>query len=265
MKKKAMDDPLQGLFASFKDEKDRQFIEEAIRIQREAENEGIQLRLLGSLAFRLQCPKNAAHFEALDRRITDIDFAASTRNRDELITFFRQQGYVVDENTLYLGGGFRYIFEHPRDKTHIDIFFDRLEMCHTVTFQDRLGIDDRTISLADLLLEKMQIVEISRKDFKDTAILLLEHDVGQDDRAIDMKYICRIMSHDWGFFHTFSTNLGKLRTVVGQFDTFDEREKEIIRRRIDAILEGINNSEKSLKWKARAKIGTRIRWYRQVD
>jgi hypothetical protein len=264
-KKRAMDDQLQALFASFKNERDRQFIEEAMRIQREAEREGIQLRLLGSLAFRLQCPKNAAHFEALDRRITDIDFAASTRHRDQLLTFFRQQGYVIDENTLYLGGGFRYIFEHPRDKTHIDVFFDQLEMCHTVVFRDRLGIDNRTISLADLLLEKMQIVEISRKDFKDTAILLLEHGVGQDDRTIDMGYIGRIMSQDWGFFHTFSTNLGKLKAAVGQFDTFDEREKEIVRRRIDGILEQINGSEKSLKWKARAKIGTRIRWYRQVD
>ena len=260
-----MDDKLQALFASFRNEKDREFIEEAMRIQSEAEKESIRLRLLGSLAFRLQCPRNAAHFEALERRITDIDFAASTSNREKLLDFFKQQGYLVDENALYIGGGYRYIFENPQNKKHIDVFFDQLEMCHTVIFKDRLKIDNRTISLADLLLEKMQIVEISRKDFKDTAILLLEHGIGQDDRTINMEYIGNIMSNDWGFFHTFSTNLSKLKDALIQFDSFNEKEREIIRQRIEEILERVNSSEKSLRWKARAKIGTKIRWYRQVD
>ena len=260
-----MDDKLQALFASFRNEKDREFIEEAMRIQSEAEKESIRLRLLGSLAFRLQCPRNAAHFEALERRITDIDFAASTSNREKLLDFFKQQGYVVDENALYIGGGYRYIFENPQNKKHIDVFFDQLEMCHTVIFKDRLKIDNRTISLADLLLEKMQIAEISTKDFKDTAILLLEHGIGQDDRTINMEYIGNIMSNDWGFFHTFSTNLSKLKDALIQFDSFNEKEREIIRQRIEEILERVNSSEKSLRWKARAKIGTKIRWYRQVN
>jgi hypothetical protein len=260
-----MNDKFQVLFDSFKNEKDREYIEEAIRIQTEAEKEGLRLRLLGALAFRYQCPRNTAHFEALERRITDIDFAASTSHRDRLLAFFKKQGYVVDENTLVIGGGYRYIFENAQKQKHIDVFFDQLEMCHTVLFKDRLNIDSCTISLADLLLEKMQIVEISRKDFKDTAILLLEHGIGQDDTTINMGYIGKIMSNDWGFFHTFTTNLNKLKEALAQFDNFNEKEKEIIRQRIDEILERVNSSEKSLRWKARAKIGTKMKWYRQVD
>jgi hypothetical protein len=265
IRKRAMEETLQDLFASFKNDKDREFIEEAMRIQNDAEKEGIRLRLLGSLAFRLQCPRNAVHFEALERRITDIDFAASTPNRDKLITFFQERGYAIDENTLYIGGGYRYIFENIQNRKHIDIFFDQLEMCHTIVFKDRLDIDKRTISLADLLLEKMQIVEISRKDFKDTAILLLEHEIGQDDRTINMEYICHIMREDWGFFHTFSTNLAKLMDILTQYDSFDENEKTVMQQKIEAILAQINAADKSLRWKARAKIGTKIRWYRQVD
>ena len=260
-----MNEKFQVLFESFKNEKDREYIEEAIRIQTEAEKEGLHLRLLGALAFRYQCPQNAAHFEALERRITDIDFAASTSHRERLLTFFKKQQYEVDENALVIGGGFRYIFENPRKQKHIDIFFDQLEMCHTVYFKDRLNIDPCTISLADLLLEKMQIVEISRKDFKDTAILLLEHENGRDDSMINMEYIGKIMSNDWGFYHTFTTNLGKLKDALDEFDTFDGKEKEIILERIDKILEWVNRLEKSLKWKARARIGIRMRWYRQVD
>jgi hypothetical protein len=260
-----MNNRFQVLFDSFKNEKDRDYIEEAIRIQVEAEKEGLRLRLLGALAFRYQCPKNSSHFEALERRITDIDFAASTRKRDQMLDFFKKQGYRVDEDALVIGGGYRYIFENPRKQKHIDVFFDQLEMCHTVLFKGRLDIDSCTISLADLLLEKMQIVEISRKDFKDTAILLLEHEIGQDETTINMGYIERIMSNDWGFFHTFTTNLGKLKDALAQFDNFDGKEKEIILQRIDEILARVNNSEKSLKWKARARIGTKMRWYRQVD
>ena len=172
---------------------------------------------------------------------------------------------MVDENALVIGGGYRYIFENPQKQKHIDVFFDQLEMCHTVLFKDRLNIDRCTISLADLLLEKMQIVEISRKDLKDTAILLLEHEIGQNDATINMAYIVKIMSDDWGFFHTFTTNLSKLKDAIAQFDSFDEREEEIIRQRIDGILERVRSSEKGLKWKLRARIGTRLRWYRQVD
>jgi hypothetical protein len=260
-----MDNKYQVLFDSFKNEKDREYIEEAIRVQGEAEKEGLHLRLLGALAFRTQCPANARHFEALERRITDIDFAASTRHRDRLLNFFKKQGYLVDENALVIGGGYRYIFENPLKHKHIDIFFDQLEMCHTVVFKDRLDIDPCTISLADLLLEKMQIVEISRKDFKDTAILLLEHETGRDDSSINMNYIGKIMSNDWGFFHTFTTNLAKLKDAIAQMENFSPPEKEIIRNRVDEILNLVNGSEKSLRWKARAKIGTKLKWYRQVD
>jgi len=260
-----MNDKLLGLFDSFNNSKDREFIEEAIRIQDEAEKEGIHLRLLGALAFRYQCSENRDQFEALKRRITDIDFAASTGHREELLSFFKRQGYLVDENTLIIGGGYRYIFENPQKQKHIDIFFDQLEMCHTIFFKERLGIDSRTITLADLLLEKMQIINISQKDFKDTAILLLEHDIGRDDTRINMEYIDSIMSKDWGFFHTFTTNLNKLDDTLAQFESFDDSQKGIIHLRINEIVKGVNSSEKSLKWKARAKIGTKVRWYRQVE
>jgi len=260
-----MNDKFQVLFESFKNDKDREYIEEAIRIQNEAEKEGLRLRLLGALAFRYQCPTNIAHFEGLERRITDIDFAVSTSHRERLLAFFKQQGYIVDENALIIGGGYRYIFENPQKQKHIDIFFDQLEMCHTIYLKDRLTIDPRTVSLADLLLEKMQIVKISPKDFKDTAILLLEHEIGKDDSTINIDYIGNIMSNDWGFFNTFTTNLSKLRDNLTQFASFDGMEKETIHQRIDEIIKWVNSSEKSFKWKARAKIGTKIRWYRQVD
>lgn len=260
-----MDDRFEGIIATFENEEDREFIKEALRIQQDAEQEGITLRLLGSLAFRIQCPENSRHFEALERRITDIDFAASTKDRERLFGFFKSRGYVIDEDTLYAGAGFRYIFENPEKKKHVDVFFEHLEMCHTIVFKDRMNIDRWTISLADLLLEKMQIVKISMKDLKDTAILLLENEIGEDDRTINIEYISKIMSNDWGFYHTFTTNLRKLTDVLAQFNSLDDKERNLINQRIEKILGKAENSKKSLKWKARATIGTRMKWYREVD
>jgi len=111
----------------------------------------------------------------------------------------------------------------------------------------------------------MQIININQKDYKDTAILLLEHEIGANDSKINMNYIAKIMSDDWGFFHTFTTNLNNLRESIFQFYSFDEEQRRIIHTKIDEIIKLVSNSEKSLKWKARAKIGTRIRWYKQVD
>ncbi len=95
-----------------------------------------------------------------------------------------------------IGGGYRYIFENPRKQKHIDVFFDQLEMCHTVLFKDRLDIDSCTISLADLLLEKMQIVEISRKDLRIRPSSCWNTKSGRMISKINMEYIGRIMSND---------------------------------------------------------------------
>src|SRR5947209_11073668 len=39
-----------------------------------------------------------------------------------------------------------------------------MQMCHTIDFRSRLNIDKRTVSLADLMLTKLQIVEVNEKD-----------------------------------------------------------------------------------------------------
>ena len=58
-------------------------------------------------------------------------------------------------------------------------------MCHRIEFGDRLGKSRPTLPVADLLLSKLQIVKINRKDVLDALILLAEHPLGQDDGAPD--------------------------------------------------------------------------------
>ncbi|MCP4328596.1 MAG: hypothetical protein GY791_09200 [Alphaproteobacteria bacterium] len=244
-----------------------EFVDEALRLVRDAEERGIQLRILGSIAYRLQCPKNLHLFDDMARVLTDVDFGAMKRQNNDIRQFMISQGYQPDEGVYVASEGSRHIYLHPETKLNVDVFADELYFCHCVPFRGRLGIDTPTISTTDLLLEKMQIVEINLKDFKDTLVLMLEHPLGSaadSNKHIDADYVVDIMSKDWGFYYTFTTNLRRVPDYIPEFPAITEDEGKIIRARIDDLLNLIESAPKSLKWKVRAKVGTRKLWYQEV-
>ena len=189
-----------------------EFVDEALTLVREAEEAGICLRILGSVAYRLQCPKNLHLFDDMARVLTDVDFAAMKSHNREIRDFMAARGYQPDEGVFVASEGARHIYLHPHTGLNVDVFADELYFCHRIPFKGRLQLDSPTISTTDLLLEKMQIVEINLKDFKDTLVLLLEHPLGDSasgNKHINVGYITGIMSSDWGFYLTFTTNLKK--------------------------------------------------------
>ncbi|MDZ4736709.1 MAG: hypothetical protein SGJ07_10220 [Rhodospirillaceae bacterium] len=245
-----------------------EFVDEALRLVRDAEAKGLHLRILGSIAYRIQCPNNIHLFEQMARALTDVDFGGYKRENAKVRAFFMDQGYVPDDGVYHLSEGSRHIYVHPETKLNIDVFADELYFCHRIPFIGRLEIDTPTISTTDLLLEKMQIVEINLKDFKDTLVLLLEHPLGSPKdsvRHIDMPYIVDIMAKDWGFYYTFTTNLKRVLDYIKEFPAITPEQATTIRSRIDQILTAIENAPKSFGWKIRAKIGTRKLWYQEVS
>ena len=178
------------------------FVAEALRIVHEAEVEGIRLRILGSLAYRIHCPANLDLFAKMERALTDIDFAAEKRQSKQIKQFLAAFGYVEDQRMTVSTEGSRYYFEHPETQLGVDVFMNELYFCHRIPFDGRLELDRPTISTADLLLEKMQIVELNLKDITDTMVLLLEHPIGTDadgPEVIDGAYIAKLLQDDWGF------------------------------------------------------------------
>ena len=165
--------------------------------------------------------------------------------------------------------GSRHIYLHPETNLNIDVFSDELFFCHRIPFVGRLTLDSPTICTTDLLLEKMQIVEINLKDFKDTIVLLLEHDLGRpgakNGKTIDTDYIVSLMASDWGFYYTFTTNLKRVAEYIDEFPSISAEQGRIISTRISDLLAMINDTPKSLKWKIRAKVGTRKIWYQEVS
>ena len=167
------------------------FVDTAIELVDDAEKQGVRLRILGSLAFRLHCSENIELFDKMQRDLTDVDFAAAHDQRKAIETYLEGLGYEMDRDIQAATEGTRWFFLHPETGLGVDVFFDELFFCHRIPFKGRLELDFPTIPLADLMLEKMQIVEINPKDIKDALVLLLEHPIGSGDREFDRRQLHR--------------------------------------------------------------------------
>lgn len=228
---------------------------------------GITLRLLGSLAFHHHCPRYGYLQARLGRAYTDIDFAAYGRQAAQIRKWMPAAlGYQEDPEVFINTEGQRMIFEHPSNGLHVDIFVDRLDFCHTVYWKDRLEMDSPTIPLAEMVLEKLQIVKINEKDIIDMIMLLLEHPWGaHDDETIHLPAIATICANDWGFWRTVTMNLDKIKRLAHAYTALTDEEQARVAAQVDAALTAINAAPKSLGWKMRDKIGDKVKWYKDVE
>ncbi|MEW6623381.1 MAG: hypothetical protein AB1420_09685 [Bacillota bacterium] len=244
----------------------REFIEEAEKIITLAKEKGVSLRLIGALAFNLHCPKYNYIHEKWGRVFTDTDFVSRVEYGPILKEVYSELGYQDDEMITTLYGSKRMVFDNPDTGFHSDIFFDQLDFCHVLPLRDRLDVDSLTIPLAELVLEKMQIVQINEKDIIDTIMLLLEHPVGEsDDEVINAKIAARYLAADWGFWKTVTLNFDKLKSILSSSDLFCVEEKKVVQERLALLEDYINKEPKPLKWKMRDKIGAKVKWYKDVD
>ena len=245
------------------------FIQEAIRVVKLAEKRGIILRVMGACAVRLHCPEYEYLHKKLGRKLTDIDFMSYSTFESKIEKFFEELGYSSREYISGLWGRDmvrRHIYDDIKNRRVIDLFFDKLEMCHTIDFRGRLKLDYPTITLADIFLEKMQIVKLAEKDVKDTILLLREHKVGEiDAEMVNAKYIAKLLSRDWGFYYTVTTNLNRVKEFSRKYEALIEEDSKDVAAKIDKLLQVFKKEPKSLRWKMRAKIGTRKKWYTEVE
>jgi len=223
------------------------------------------VRVLGALAIRIHCPQFKYIEYKLGRQLTDIDLAARGKDTGKLVEMFTQLAWEESRIVRMYSGGKRLLFTAP-DGMHLDIFFDQLTMCHEINLKGRLEIDYPTISLVDLILEKMQIVQINEKDLIDTLILLLEHEIGgATTETIDVEYLCSLCSSDWGLWRTVTMNLEKLKSYISATPQISVEESQNGIAKVDRLLQEIEAEPKSFKWWMRAKVGEKKKWYRDVD
>lgn len=247
---------------------------EALRIVDLASERGLQVRLMGGMAVRAHAPAWAHRTRRVE---VDLDFATRGKDRWALFRLLEDEGYTADKrhNALF-GGAQGYFVDVPRRRP-VDVLVDKLEMCHRIEFGNRLAASRPTLPLAELLLSKLQIVRINRKDVLDALILLAEHPFGPDDGAVDSKAgvqsfslprILSFTSNDWGWWRTVTSNLDKLDQYLaadlvegdldlgsGEPNGFDPVAQ------VGALRQAIAAAPKSTRWKLRAAVGERAPWY----
>ena len=238
-------------------------LEQILQRSREA---NLLMRVIGSLAFQLHCSHYGHLQQAMGRAYTDIDFAAYGKQAKEINALMTSMGYTENREVYIATEGERAIYDKPQAGLHVDIFYDKLDFCHTIYWKDRLEVDSPTIPLAELLLEKMQIVQINEKDIIDTIMLLLEHPIGDhDSETINAKRIAKLCASDWGLWRTTSMNLDKVRVLVQAYPQLDEGQKSKVSEQVAGVLKRLEDEPKPFAWKMRSQVGDRVKWYKDVD
>jgi hypothetical protein len=178
-----------------------------------------------------------------------------------MVKFMESIGYECDLQTMAMTGQTRQIYFGGKVPM-IDVFFDKLDYCHEVNYDGRLELDPWSVSLADILLQKLQIWEINDKDLKDIEYLFTVAEFGEDDtKKVNVGYIARRLADDWGFWYTATTNLDRVKDHVDGVDALDADQKAKIKQVADNVRARIDQEPKTKKWEKRAKKGTKKIWY----
>jgi hypothetical protein len=232
---------------------------EATTLVRGAAEAGYQLKILGGLGVRVLCPD----FPPRLRAGQDIDLACLGKNRRKIADYLQSAGCEGDRRFNNLNGDRQMYFTAPSGRP-IDVMVDRLSMCHTLDFKSSFGSGSITLDPADLLLSKLQIVELNAKDAHDIFHLLSGVRVGQDSTRpfIDPDRFGAVLAADWGWWRTVTGSLAKLPDLLSSqpglappYPRFDALTQA---KQLQEVAETV---PKGLKWKTRARVGDRVRWY----
>jgi len=232
---------------------------EALSLVQGATTAGHQLKILGGLGVRVLCPD----FPPRQRAGQDIDLACLGKTRRRVADHLEQAGCEPDKRFNNLNGDRQMYFTAPSGRP-IDVMVDRLSMCHVLDLRPSFGTASPTLDAADLLLSKLQIVELNPKDAHDIFHLLSGVPIGRDTvrPGIDPGRFGSVLAGDWGWWRTVTGSLDKLPGLLAEnpalapsqprFDPLAQAKQ---------LREVADTAPKSLKWKLRSNIGDKVRWY----
>ena len=232
---------------------------EALQVVDAARVEGLPVRILGGVAIGILAHEPLP--ERLRRSYADIDLAVRRADGARARAVLMALGYEADRGFNSLHGSRRLLFYDTVNGRRMDVFVGVFKMCHELDLTDRLEVVPNTLSPADLLLTKLQIVELNQKDLLDVVTLLHACTIGDRPRVdtIDLPRLELVTGADWGWHTTIVDNLERVSAGAVQLLTQDDA--AVVLSRVEEIRQGIQLAPKSLSWKVRARVGRRMQWY----
>jgi Uncharacterised nucleotidyltransferase len=240
-------------------------VDEAERVIDGLAGRGVVARLLGGAG--VAAHRHGPVPAALERSFGDIDLVTRRKSGKALADGLTALGYTPNDRFNALHGARRMLFYDTDNSRQLDVFVGEFAMCHRLDLDARLSQHPRTLAPADLLLTKLQIVQINHKDIVDAVRLLLAHEVSAPDRpavpgqadVLSLDRLIEVTRADWGWYTTFTDNLAKVRDAAG--DLLDETAAAITGDRIASVAAALRGAQKTTRWKARAMVGRRAPWY----
>lgn len=241
-------------------------VQEAARVVTAMQEAGLPARLLGGLGVAAHDHVDAP--ASLIRSFADIDLVVPRKASRRTTEALTQLGYTPNGGFNALHGAKRLLFYDTVNHRQLDVFVGELAMCHRLDLDGRLDQHPQALSAADLLLTKLQIVELNHKDLLDAVRLLLNHELTNtaderpDAEATDRLSTSRITDvtrSDWGWHTTLADNLAKVANGIPQL--LQGSQGDVVTERVAAVHEAMSTAPKTARWKARALAGRRIAWY----
>jgi hypothetical protein len=232
-------------------------VAEATRIGEAAAAGGLPLRVLGGVAVALLCP--SARRPPLERDYADIDLTTTASAREGVVESIESLGYVGDREFNALHGHRRLYFWDEENHRQVDVFVDEANLCHRVDLKRRIELVPLTVSLADLTVLKLQIVETNEKDYLDICAIFADHELTSDESGINVAHIAELSAGDWGLWRTLDMVAERSQQFALGLPGFDAA--EIAAERLGALRSELSQVPKTRRWKLRARVGEKKRWY----
>lgn len=237
-------------------------VAEARRVIEAGQARGLSVRALGGVAVYLQAP---AGQPLLPRRLKDLDFVTAKGQGRAIGELMTELGYRGEEMFNALRGSRRQLFHDSANDRAVDVFVGEFEMCHAIPVAERLDADSYTVPLAELLMTKLQIVELTERDERDIYTLCYHHEVTTSGgNGIEADVIAELCAEDWGLWRTTTATIERCRGDLAGYE-LDERAATTISGRLGLIQKRMDEAPKTRRWKRRSRVGDRIRWYRQPE
>jgi hypothetical protein len=229
--------------------------EEGQGVIADAEARGLNVRLLGGVAILLRLGERFDQRYA--RPYRDIDVVCARKDGRGLEQLLAERGWAPAVEFNALNGSRRLLFHDPQSEAQVDVFVGEFSMCHTLPLADSLDRPGPSLPATDLVMSKLQIVELNAKDRSDLYALLAGCEIRDGDPgAIEPERVAALTASDWGLHHTFELNLARLADEVASGAGPADAGAAIA-----AIQAAMEAAPKSRGWKMRDRIGERKRWY----
>jgi len=213
------------------------------------------LRALGGVAVCLQAPDGQPR---LPRRVKDIDLAAVKGTHKATIKVVLEAGYIGDEMFNALRGSRRLLFGDPVNGRHLDVFVGEFAMCHDIPLTARLDSQPLTVPVEELLLTKLQIVELTENDQSDIYNILFHRN------SISAAFIAGLCAADWGLWRTCQMNIERSLANLDK-SALEPDERALVATSLTNLRDRIEAEPKPLKWRMRNQVGDKVRWYNEPE